>query len=384
MDLSEISRALNGIESQFKGFAEKADAEIKTIGKVSTDTKTALDNLGLEQRILANDILTLKQQASAPGPDGKTETWGEQFVKSASYENFVGGSTTKARFEVKNTLTGADATVAPDRKPGIVGGAFQPLTLEAFLPKVPTTSNAIEFTKETGFTNNAAAVAEAATKPESVLTWSLVNMPVSTIAHVVKISRQLASDAPALHAYVDERMKYGVNLEVEEQLVTGDGVAPNLSGFMKTGNYTAHGIANAALGSTLKMLVLIRTIIANLKAAGFPPDAIVLNPADWAAIEIALFTTAAGQTMYSVNEQGTPRLFGLPVIESIGMATDTVAVGAFRQAATIYEREGVVVDMSESDGDNFVKNLITIRAERRLALAVERPTAIRAGDLTPV
>jgi hypothetical protein len=87
-----------------------------------------------------------------------------------------------------------------------------------------------------------------------------------------------------------------VNQKVDIQLVVGDGTAPNISGTYDTGNYTAHGYANAALGSTLKKLVLIRKIMADLYSAGYPADAIVLNPADWATIEIELFTTAAGQT----------------------------------------------------------------------------------------
>ena len=117
--------------------------------------------------------------------------------------------------------------------------------------------------------------------------------------------------------------------------------------------------------------MLIRKIMADLYAAGYPADAIVLNPADWATIEIELFTTAAGQTLYSVNEAGQARLFGIPVIQALGMAADTFQVGRFSEAYMIYNREGVVVEMSDSDGDNFQKNLITLRAERRLALATE-------------
>jgi hypothetical protein len=52
-------------------------------------------------------------------------------------------------------------------------------------------------------------------------------------------------------------------------------------------------------------------------------------------------------------------------------------------AATKYDREGVIVELSDSDGDNFQKMLVTVRAVRRLALAVERPASIRGGDLTP-
>ena len=100
-------------------------------------------------------------------------------------------------------------------------------------------------------------------------------------------------------------------------------------------------VADANLGTVLKKLVLIRKIMAASWAAGFPADGILLNPADWAAIEIDLLTTAAGQTLYSVSEGGQARLFGVPVIQSTGMTADNVAVGAFAQAYMIHNREGV-------------------------------------------
>ena len=384
MTMELIQKGLDKIEADIAGFAAKAKAETEAVGKVAHDTATAIETLGIKQREFADEILQLKQRGALHSDQpGKVDSWGQQFTKSDVYKAFAGGNTQKARFEIKNTLTGADATVAPDRKPGIVSGAFLPLTMEAFLPSMSTASNAIEFTRENVFTNSAAEVAEGVGKAESALTWTLVNMPVSTVAHWIKISRQLAADNTALAAYVDTRMRYGVNAKVEAQLVAGDGTAPNISGILDSGNFTAHGIADAALGSSLKKLVLIRKIMAASWAAGFPADGILLNPADWATIEIDLLTTAAGQTLYSVSEGGQARLFGVPVIQSTGMTADNVAVGAFAQAYMIHNREGVVVEMSDSDSDNFTKNLITIRAERRLALATERPAAVRAGDLTP-
>jgi len=384
MDQAMVMKSLDSLEAKLSAMSTKADEEQKAYGKVSEDTKTALENIGNQQREFA-DRLTQIEQKGVQIDDGKknAESWGEQFVKSAQYSDFAGGRLGKMRVELKNTLTGSDTNVAPARMPGIVGGAVQPLTLEAFLPSVNTNSNAIEFTKENAFTNNAAEAAEGASKAESALTWTLVNMPVSTVAHWIKISRQLASDNVALAAYVNTRMAYGVNRKVETQLVSGDGTAPNISGILDTGNFTAHGIADADLGSTLKKLVLIRKMIAASASAGFPADAILLNPIDWAAIEIDLMVTAAGQTLYSVTDGGQPRLFGIPVIQSVGMTADNVAVGAFGQAYMIHNREGVTVEMSDSDSDNFTKNLITIRAERRLALATERPAAVRSGDLTP-
>jgi HK97 family phage major capsid protein len=379
-----ILKALDSVEAKLTAMSEKADGELKTLGKVSADTKTALDTIGTQQRELA-DRLTQLEQKGVLTPEGEKaeDGWGTQFTKSDSYKAFQSGATQKARIEVKNTLTGSDATVAPDRRPGIVPGASQILTIESLYSHIPTTSNAIEYTKEASFTNAAAEAPEGAAKAESALTWSLVNMPVSTVAHWIKISRQLAMDNVALAAYVEARMRYGVQRKVETQLVAGDGVAPNISGFMDTGNFTAHGYADAALGSTLKKLVLIRKIIADLEVAGYEPDAIVLNPADWATIEIDLLTATSNAVRVTYTAAGQPMLWGVPVVKSVGMTADLFAVGNFRQHGNIYDREGVVVQMSESDSDNFTKNLITLRAERRLALTSEVPAAIRAGDLTP-
>ena len=379
-----IIKSLEKIEGALDHFATKAEIEAK-LGTVSADTQSAIDGLGVKQREIADRLLSLEQKSTAPTGDQSTvaETWGQQFVKNARYADFAGGNLNKLRVEVKNTLVGSDTNVAPARSNTIVAGAFLPFSMEALLPSTTTTSNAIEFTKEASFTNLAAEASEGAGKAESALTWSLVNMPVSTVAHWIKISKQLASDNTALAAYVDTRMRYGVNAKVDTQLVVGDGVAPNISGTYDAGNFTAHGIGDAALGATFKKFVLIRKVMAALYAAGYPADAIVLNPADWAAMEIELMTTAAGQTLYSVSEGGQPRLFGLPVIQAIGMAADTFQVGAFKRAYMIHNREGVVVEMSDSDSDNFTKNLITLRAERRLALATEVPAAVRGGDLTP-
>ena len=381
-----ILKALDSVEAKLAAMSIKADGEAKTVGQISADTKTALDAIGTQQRELADRLNSIEQKATAQPEQKGISSWGEQFIKSANYGAFAGGNLNKLRVEVKNTLTGSDTNVAPQRNAGIVGGAFLPFAMEALLPSTTTSSNAIEFTKEASFTNSAAEAAEGAQKAESALTWSLVNMPVSTVAHWIKISKQLAADAPALAAYVNTRMRYGVNQKVDTQLVVGDGTAPNISGTYDTGNFTAHGYSNAtiaAISTTFKKLVLIRKVIADLYAAGYPADAIVLNPADWATIEIGLFTTAAGQTLYSVNDAGQARLFGLPVIQAIGMAADTFQVGRFSEAYMIYNREGVVVEMSDSDGDNFQKNLITLRAERRLALATEKPAAVRGGDLSP-
>jgi hypothetical protein len=160
----QVTKALENIEAQLAAFSTKADTEAK-LGEVSAETKAAIENFGIKQREFADQLLKIERKGFTPPPEGeKIETWGEQFVKNARYADFAGGNLNKLRVEVKNTLTGSDTTVAPQRNAGIVAGAFQPFSMEALLPSTNTSSNAIEFTRENAFTNNAAEAAEGAQK----------------------------------------------------------------------------------------------------------------------------------------------------------------------------------------------------------------------------
>ena len=386
MSFEQVSKAIESIESKIAAFSAKAEGELGSLGKVSADTKAALDNLGLQQTELAKRLLSLEQKGlTPPKGDAPAESWGEQFVKNASFEAFRGGQAQRARAEVKNTVTNTIGNTFSDRRPGIVGGAFRTFTLEQLLNSLPTSSNAVDYVRENVFTNAAAETAEGAAKPETSLTTTLVTEPVATVAHWIKISRQLASDNAALAAYIDLRMVYGVNLRVENQIIAGNGVAPNMSGFTKSGNFTAHGYTAANLtsaGLLNNRFDLIGKMLGDCQVADYPADAIILNPADWWTMRLA----KDSQNRYILGDPGAdvpPMLFGVPVVASNAMTADTVIVASLRQAATFYNREGVVIDMSESDADNFTKNLVTIRAERRCMLAVERPAAVRFGDLTP-
>jgi len=383
MTIELITKQIESIEQSMKAFQDKAAEEIKLSGKANEDTVAAMDKLAESQREIADRLLNIEQSSSTPAGGEEVKSIGKQFTDSPQYNAFREGSAQKARVEVQNnTLTGSDTNVAPDRKPGVVPGDFPFLTLEDLFPSIPTSSNAIEYTREASFTNSAAEAAEAAEKAESAITWALNTMHVSTVAHWLKISKQLASDAPALAAYVNFRMIYGVNRRVETQLGSGDGVSPNISGILDTGNFTAHGFADADLG-TLKKINLITKIKGALWALGGRATAILLNPADWAQIQVDITDSAVNAVRVDYSNEMAPLLNGVRVVQSNGITAGQIVVGDFAMAGTIHNREGVVVEMSDSDDDNFTKNLITVRAERRLALTIERPSLIIAGGLTP-
>lgn len=385
IDGTAIMKALDGVEKNMEKMSEKATAEIANLGKVSTETKTAIENLGVEQRTLADRLLQLEQKQSAqPDAPPADETFGAQFTKSTQFENFVKqDGRVKTRVEVKNTVTNAVANTFSERRPSIIEGAFRVFTLEDLMAKLPTQANAIEWIRESVFTNGAAEVAEGTAKPQSSITFTPGTMPISTVAHWIKISRQLAMDNAALAAYINRRMIYGVNLRAENQIIAGNGANPNISGLTNAGNFTPHGYTAAsmtALGLANNRFDVIGKMIGDCVASDNPADVIILNTVDWWTLRLQ----KDGTGRYLLGDPGdnvVPMLFGVPVVASSAMPVGKVWVGSLQQAATLWYREGVALDLSDSDGDNFTSNLITIRAERRLAVTVEKPVACRYGDL---
>lgn len=381
----QIMKALDGIEVKLKAMSEKAEAETKATGQMSIETKNAIDALGVEQRTFADRLLKIEQKSTAQD-DSKPviETAGGLFIKSAGYDNFMKqDGRIRTRVEVKNTVTNAIAGTFSERREGLVEGAFRVFTIEDLLTAVPTSANAIDWLRENVFVNAAAPTAEGTQKPESSITFTPGTMPVSTVAHWIKITRQLAMDNASLSAYINKRMIYGVNLKAENEIVGGNGVAPNLSGLTLAGNFTAHGYTATslnALGLLNNGFDLIGKMIGDCALADYPADVVILNTADWWTLRLA----KDAQGCYILGDPGVnivPTLWGRPVVASNAMVTGKVWVGSLSQAATLHVREGVAIDLSDSDGDNFTKNLITIRAERRLALTVEKPAAARYGDL---
>jgi HK97 family phage major capsid protein len=385
MSIELIMKSLDQIEAKMAAQSELADNQKKETGAISTEVKNAIEDFGEKQRELADELLQLKQKGLGSFETKTEDSAGAQFTKSANYEAFASGQTSKARFEVKNTVTNTVGLTFSDRKPGVVGGAFQQFSIMDALTVVPTTSSSIDYVRENVFTNNAAEVAEAAQKPESSITFTQVNVPVTTIAHWIKISRQLAADNSALAAYIDTRMQYGVRLRLENQLVSGNGTAPNISGLTASGNFTAHGYTAANLtsaGMLNNKIDILGLTLGDTQAANYPADTIFMNPVDYWKMRLAKSTTNE-YLMGDVNLPGVPNMFGLRVVISNSITAGNFLMGSMAQAATFYMREGIVVDMSDSDSDNFTKNLITLRAEMRGALAVEKPAALRYGLITP-
>ncbi len=397
MDFEALKRAFE----EFKTARENAHNSLVAMieaQKQGNETKFAeamskADSAAKKVQECADRIVALEQKLTGAILAGKAapKSFAQILVEDPAYKAFASGQTNKCRITLKNgfgaqnnTITGQsgspaandDTLVPADRRPGIIPGAFRTLRVRDLIGTGRTVSNAVEFTRELLFTNNAAETAEGASKPESVLTFELYTAPVVTIAHWLKVSRQIMNDAPALVAYIENRLRYGVELREETQIIAGNGVGQNLKGMTVSPNYTAF---TPSSGDTA--LDSLNRAIRALDDADFPANGVIMKGATWGAIE-RLKDDNNSYLVGSPFGAIVPTVWGKPVAVTPSMTANKLLVGAFDIAFMYLDREETVVEMSESDDTNFQQNLVTIRAEKRGVLGGLRPASVLYGNLT--
>jgi HK97 family phage major capsid protein len=257
------------------------------------------------------------------------------------------------------------------------------MTIRDVLPTSATDSNLVEFTRESSFTNNAGPTLsgspeayENVTKPESAMAFTLVNVPVVTLAHFIPASVQVLDDAPSLMSHINGRLMYGLKLKEETQLLSGTGSNHQLNGLITQA--TAYTLASPNRTNEIDIL---RDAIKQAHVAEYRPDFLVLNPSDWFDIEIRKVGTSDDRYVVGdPRDLGVPNLWGLTAVITNSISSGTFLMGS-SQACEIKDRQTAAVEMSREDSTNFQKNMVTIRAEERLALCVYRTEAFITGSL---
>jgi HK97 family phage major capsid protein len=370
--------------TEFNEIAEKLEAKLAAVAEDRKASDKARDEqlkaLSDKQVELAKSMLEVEQKlAKAPAQvQKKAATLGSVLTDSKLYADFVSGHTRSVSASLAAITTPGNGVPAY-RVPGVVGSPEQTFDVERAFSHVPTASNAIEYLKVSSETNAAAAVAEGAAKPESAYTFSVATAPVRTIAHYVRVSRQLADDAAAVTAYINNRLAYGLDVAVEKQLIAGDGTGQNLSGIFTTGNFTDHGLTTANFANASELDV-VRRAATLLRMANFTPSVVFLNPLDYDAL-IGEKDKQGRYMLANPTAENTQNLWGLRPILSSQITSGQFIVADAAQGATIYDRMSTEVGMYEQDADNVTSNLITIRAEKRLAFAIENTAAFVGGAL---
>lgn len=345
-------------------------------------------------------------------PDDR-KSLGEHFTESAEYAGLMsqaprGGFGAKSRVQslpvgYKSLVTGASDTsagawVTNDYLGQRVGlDLFQrPLRLRDVVTNGRTTSDTVEYVRLTSVTNNAAPVAEATSsapptapesagalvnvagggyKPESALAAAKVTTPVRTIAHWIPITKRALSDASQIRTLIDSFLRYGLEEELEDQMIAGDGTGENFDGLGNVSGVQAQAWDTNALTTLRKAKTKVRTVGRSVA------NAYLLNPADLETVDLLqdnegrfYFGGPAGVGSASV-------LWGLPVIETEAVPAGTGYVGDFRKAI-LWDREQASITVTDSHADFFVRNLVAILAEMRAAFGVIQPSAFVEVDLT--
>ncbi|WP_033755927.1 phage major capsid protein [Pantoea sp. NGS-ED-1003] len=391
--LKKVSAKLEEVSGTFSQKAEDALKEAKSSGQLSAQTKEAVDKIATEFNALTEANKALKASlgdleqhvAQMPLAHAKNviETVGGQVVSSEALKAFSASIEGNKRLSipVKAALLSVNVPgqiVAPDRLPGIDQQPKQRLFIRDLIAPGRTESNTIYWVQQTGFTNNAATVAENTKKPYSDITFAEKITPVRTIAHLFKAAKQILDDMPQLQSTIDAELRYGLKYVEEQEILFGDGTGTHLNGIVPQASAyaAAFTVANQSGIDDLRLAML------QAQLARFPASGHVLHFIDWAKIELTKDTLGRYILANPAALTG-PTLWGLPVVATEAAAFQgKFLTGAFNAGAQIFDREDANVVISTENADDFEKNMISIRCEERLALAVKRPEAFVYGSFT--
>ena len=354
----------NDAEAITRGEQLKAEIETKTAEIQQADKKSAL--LGL----IGN---TDKKGDDAMGEVKQARTLGENFVNHVKESghgkkfDLAAPVFTKAATDTQTSPAGAvDFATTFDKN--VVTAARTPLVVRDLFGAETISGSTLVYLVEGAIQGAPDVTAEGAEKPQiHFADPTPKTVSLAKIACHIKESDEYIDDYPFLASAINGRLIYELGLVEQNKLVT-DLLAT--SG-IQTGTYAANAKAEAIADAILQAAMDVQ------QSSGFAADAILINPADWYALRIG---KDADNRYYGggyFGDQTIPNLWGIPVCVSTATAAGTIVVGAFKTCGSVVAKGGISVEATNSNEDDFVKNLMTIRAEERLALAVRRPAGFK-------
>lgn len=382
----EINTKTSALRELFEGYPDipedrvseiqQKNAELNDLNKKFEAEKAKADEL---DRIQAN-LKNFQPHRQSERRDDRRErepehkSVGEMFTGHQNYASSRGMANRQFFAEMGDvdvkTLFERTAGWAPEttRGPRLVGIAQRRPMVADLIPQTTTTDAAVKYMEETTFTNNAAAVAEGATKPEAALAYEERTVTVEKIAVTLPVTDEQLDDVPRIRQTIDNRLTLMLQLEEEDELLNGTGVSPRIQGFLtKTGIQTQAKGADPVPDAVFKAMTKVRH-------TGFADvTGIIMHPNDWQDVRL-LRTTDGIYIFGSPAEDVEARMWGKPVVVTTAMTENTSLLGDFVLFSEIVRRMGIRIDVGFIN-DQFKKNQQTIRAEERLTLLIYRAAA---------
>ena len=228
-------------------------------------------------------------------------------------------------------------------------------------------SNLWEWVQQVNADGDAAMTAEGAAKAQIDFDLALASAQVRKVTAYVKVSKEMLDDVGLIEAEINQELREVINLKIDAQLLSGDGLGQNLVGILENATAWAAGSFALAVDEANNADVL-RVAINQIQVAQFQPSYIVMHPSDCAGMDMEKasdghyvlkpFTSVDGMTIK-----------GIPVITNTGVTEGNFLVGDFSKSAVRF-KEGLVFDIGY-ENDDFTKNFVTILAEARLVHRVK-------------
>lgn len=329
----------------------------------------------IEAAAKADKLLTevgVKDDKDPEGEDEKpAKSLGEHFVRNVKAKGHekkfnISAPAFKAATDTMTSPAAAvDWATTFDRN--VVTAVRTALVIRDLFGAETISGSTLQYLVEGAIEGAPAVTAEGAQKPQvHFADPTPVTVALKKIACHIKESDEYIDDYPFLASAINGRLLYELGL-VEQNILVADLLATSgiQTGTIASGA-TETDIADAILQAAMDVQ----------EGSGFAADGIVLNPATWYALRVGKHNGEYYGGGY-FGAQDIPNLWGIPVCITPAVTGSQIIVGAFKTCGSVVSKGGITVEAVNTDQDDFIKNLMTIRAEERLALAVRRPAGFK-------
>lgn len=267
----------------------------------------------------------------------------------------------------RSDLTGD--VIQPQLVDGVGRGPVRQVFIESIADVTPNmTSDKLSYVEVVTETGSPATTAELATMPEKDFTFQEYKADLKKITVTNKHSVEILSDASQLVNAIKGWLQEDINIATDDQLLNGNGTGTNLTGVTSVATVYNAALVGSKRVAYANLYDVIRVGITKINVAGkgkFIANYVALNPED--ADELDLAKNANGEYVLPPFKSADGTMVkGCRIIENTGIAAGKVLIGDFRKLH-IGTKGGVEIEMTNSDGTDFVKDILTIKLRRRVA-----------------
>lgn len=311
---------------------------------------------------------------------------GEQVVGADGYEDWAKSSSRSGNpfnVEVRNLIGsytdgayafGADAALPVASPIMVEGSMFRRRAYLRDLMAVQSTGLQVVpyFREKNAITNESGAgsTQEGSAKTEVTAEFERYSAIVEKITAWLPVTDEIISDAPTLRGYIDTRLAYMLMVREEQQILAGNGTSPQIQGLKTLSGVQTHSAVAGDMPGTLA------GAIGKVENVDADADAVILNPIDaWTAIGKRHANSFDNSGSGNAPNAVSGITWGLPSVRTRSVTSGQGWVGAFGTASTLFDRQQTTIKVGDQHSDNFVKNILVILAEKRIAVAWHKPSA---------